>query len=301
MTQPQLRDLVKASNPVVTHQLLSDERDVRTLLAEAKQRAGNPQPSDDLLERPVERRRDMQTQERPIQQVPAQKVPIQRRRLIPAMAGALAVIVIAVGAWALTRDSEPEVASSPIEVMELFDQNAITADYMGAGDIYTPDATYQFIFVDGQSPEIRFFDELPETAGVPDWDGNGTINELDGFLGLGVEVSIGGTTQLLSCTQTDPATAVCDEVREGFAFKNPDHQATWTIGFVGGLIDSIVIEIGPNDGTDGSAVRTYAGWVGANHPDEAASLVNEFSGELKVTPDNLERHRELVAEWVAQR
>jgi len=303
MTQQQLRELITASNPVSTPaRLLPHDQDVRTLFAEIMHRTGNPQPSADPLEQPVERRRDMQTQEKPIQIVRENKAPRQRRRLIPALAGAMAVLVIGAGVWGLTRNTEPDVAAgSPLEVVKLFEESVVTANYGGSSDLFTSDATYQVMLVDGQSPAIRFSDELPPGAGVPDWNGDGTVTELDGFTGLGTELYAGGATTFLSCSQPDAATVLCQEVREGFAFANPAHSANWTFTFADGFIDSIVIEIGPSNGTDPSALRTYGTWVGANYPDEAGTLVNEFSGDWKLTPNTLERHRELVAEWLAQR
>jgi hypothetical protein len=50
------------------------------------------------------------------------------------------------------------------------------------------------------------------------------------------------------------------------------------------------------EGTNGSALRTYGQWVGQNRPDVAGDLVNEFTAEWKLTPDTVERRRELVAD-----
>lgn len=302
MTQQQLRELVKASNPVsAPERLLPQEQDIRSLFEQIMHRAGNPQTSADLLEQPVERRRDMQTQEKPIRVVETPRPIRPKRRLVPALAGAFAVIVIAVGAWALTTNSESDVADlAPIEVADLLNDGVVTGNWGEGGEYYAADATYQFVFVDGQSPEIRFSDELPATAQVDDWDGDGKLTELDGFIGLGAEVYAGGTTTLLSCSQADAVTVVCDEIREGFAFANPAHSASWTFTFADGLISSLVIDVA-GEGTDSSALRTYGGWVEQNHPELAGDLINEFSGAWKLTPGTVETHRDLVAEWVAQR
>lgn len=302
MTPQQLRELIKASNPVSSPaRLLPQDRDVRNLFHEVMHRTGNPQPSADPLEQPVERRRDMQTQEKPIQIVRGNKAPRQRRRLIPALAGAMAVLVIGAGVWGLTRNTEPDAAAgSPLEVTRLFDEGVVTADWSGTTLNYTADATYQFTFGEQQSPVFRFSDELPESAPIVDWDGDGKVTEMDGFIALGAEVYAGGTTTLLSCTQTDAVTAVCQEVREGYAFKNPAHSANWTFTFADGLIDSILIEV-DGEGTDSSALRTYGMWASQNRPEIAGDLFNEATAEWKLTPDTIERHRELVAEWQAQR
>ena len=302
MTQQQLRDLVKASNPVSRPELLlRQDQDVRTLFQQVMHRAGNPQTSADLLEQPVERRRDMQTQEKPVRIVETPRAIRPKRRLVPALAGAIAVVVVVAGVWALTGNTESDVAArSPLEVTELLNEGVVTADHSGGLEYYTAEATYQLVFVDGQSPAIRFSDDLPETAGVADWDGDGKVTEMDGFIGLGAEVYAGGATNLLSCSQADAATVVCDEIREGFAFTSPGHSANWTLTFTDGLIDSIVIDL-VGQGTDSSALRTYGLWATRNRPALAEGLFNESTGEWKLTPDTIETHRQLVAEWQAQR
>jgi len=298
MTRQQLRELVKASNPVsAPERLLPQEQDVRTLYQQVMHRAGNPQQSADLLEQPVERRRDMQTQDKPIQIVREPRTPRSRRRLVPALAGAIAVIVIAVGVVALTGNTESDVAArSPLQVTDLFDEYIVSANYGAAADLYTQDATWQLV----ESPALRFSDELPDSAPVPDWDGDGRVTELDNFASLGVELYAGGTTNFLSCTQPDAFTAVCDEVREGWAFPSPSHSANWTFTIADGLIDSIVIDV-VGQGTDSSALRNYGSWVQQNRPELAGDLVNEFTGAWKLNPDTIDMHRELVAEWQAQR
>lgn len=238
----------------------------------------------------------MQTQEKPVRIVDPPRSIRPKRRLVPALAGAVAVIAIAVGVWALTGDSEQDVADlSPVEVTDLFNEGIVTADYSGGFQYYTADATYQL----EQSPAIRFSDELPETAGVADWDGDGKVTEMDGFIRLGAELYAGGVTTLLSCSPADAATAVCDEVREGFAFKSPSHSAKWTFTFTDGLINSIVIDV-VGQGTDVSLLRTYGGWVEQNRPELAGELIHEFTGAWKLNPDTIETHRELVAEWQAR-
>jgi hypothetical protein len=323
MTQPQLRDLVKASNPVVTHQLLPDERDMRTLYAEAMQRAENPQTSVDLLEQPVERRPEVQTEERQTEFVPEKAQRTTRRRLVPALAAGLALIVAAGGLWAITRTSEPDVAT-PLEVTDLFNETVATADWSAASELYAADATYQWLFPGGQSEVIRFAEqrypfrnlaELPGYGSFPDWDGDGIVTELDSFqASLGGEIYASGTTNFLSCSQPDGATSVCTEAREGYAFTNPAYAAQWTFTISDGLISSIVIEItAPNPplgsnrpcyfcetgGVDPTAVAEYEQWVMENRPELVDDLF-WLSGQRELTPENIDTHRELVAEWVAQ-
>jgi len=302
MTQQQLRELIRASNPVSSPgRLLPQDQDVRALFEEVMHRTGNPQPSADSLEQPVERRRDMQTQDIPIQIVPEERSPRPKRRLIPALAGALAVLVIAVGAWALTRSTEPDFADrSPLQVTDRFNEAVVTADRGAGPDLYAPGATWQLITVDGPSPVFRFSDELPATAPVLDWDGDGQITELDNFFSLGVELYAGGVTDFLVCSQPDGVTAICDEVREGYAFKNPNHSATWTFTIADGLISSIVIDL-VGDGTDLVTAAQYRLWVRDNQPELMSELFDSVNQSLIYTPETLDVHRELIAEWVSQR
>jgi len=302
MTQQQLRELIRASNPVSSPgRLLPQDQDFRVLFEEVMHRAGNPQTSADSLEQPVERRRDMQTQDKPIQIVPEVRSSRPKRRLIPTLAGALAVLVIAVGAWALTRSTEPNFADgSPLQVMDRFNEAVVTADTNAASDLYTPDATWQVTGSEGASPVFRFSDELPATAPVLDWDGDGRVTEFDNWTSLGMDVYAGGVTTLLSCTQPDASTALCDEVREGYAFTNPGHSAAWTFTIADGLISSIVIDL-VGDGTDHVAVAQYRLWVRDTQPELLSELFDPVNQTMMFTPDTIEVHRELVAEWVSQR
>ncbi|NNC93321.1 MAG: hypothetical protein HKN80_12610 [Acidimicrobiia bacterium] len=93
---------------------------------------------------------------------------------------------------------------------------------------------------------------------------------------------------------------MCDEIREGFAFPSSGHSATWTFTITDGRINSIVIDLA-GQGTNASALRTYGLWVSRNRPEVAGDLVNEFTGDWKLTPDTIDAHRQLVAEWQAQR
>lgn len=243
----------------------------------------------------------MQTQERPSEVIGKPRATRPRRRLIPALAGALAVIVVAVGVWALTTNGERNIADrTPLEVTDLFNERVVTAD--PNSDLYAADATWQLIQGGDASPVFRFSDVLPDESPVLDWDGDGQITEMDNFFSLGVELYAGGVTDFLACAQSDTVTALCDEIREGYAFKNPSHSANWTFTITDGLISKIVIDLVGN-GTDAAAVNSYRLWVDENRPELVDDLfASAFLGtQLQLTPDTIETHRQIVAEWQAQR
>lgn len=166
----------------------------------------------------------MQTQEKPIEVVREPRARRPKRRLVPALAGAFAVIVVAVGVWALTGGDETNIADrSPLEVTALFNERIVTAD--PNYDLYAADATWQ-LTGQSESPVFNFSDVLPATAPVLDWDGDGQVTELDNFFSLGVELYAGGVTDFLSCSQQDAVTAVCEEVREAMRFRIPAIRRT---------------------------------------------------------------------------
>lgn len=149
--------------------------------------------------------------------------------------------------------------------------------------------------------DVRLFDDLPvQGAGVEDWDGDGRLTEMDLQLWIGADFYAGGTTTFLSCSESDSATAVCDDVREGFAFLNPARQPiTYTFTVGGGLIEGIVVEVGEGeDPTDPEAVAEFEQWVMNNRPELVDGLFF-LDGRRELTMDNVDTHRELVAEWVA--
>lgn len=213
--------------------------------------------------------------------------------------------LVLVGAYAMTAmlagacgSDTPAVAGrSAIDVTDLFSEMVVAGDWSGGAELYTADATWQFVSPTDSSPPIRLADELPPEAEVADWDGDGLTTELDFFTSLGAEVYAGGLTAILSCEQADAETAVCEESREGYAFENPSHSANWTITLADGLIRSIFIDV-TGDGENTIKVLDFQEWVQENDPEVAADL---FAGRANriITPDNVETHRRLATEWLA--
>jgi len=116
MTQHKLRELVKASNPVYTPaRLLPQDEDVRTLFLEVMNRTANPQASTDLLDTTVERRREMETQEKQLRVAPKPTPRSERRRrLVYGLTAALVALIVGSVVWAVVlNDPEPDVAPQP--------------------------------------------------------------------------------------------------------------------------------------------------------------------------------------------
>jgi hypothetical protein len=319
MTQPQLRNLVRASNPVVNpERLLLEEREVLALYGEAMQRAGNPQMSADLLDQPVERRRDMQTQQRPTEFVTQRPTRPPRRWLVTAVAAAVVVLVIGAGALLFNNDS-PEVIDPPpttlapttttlqldpavLEVGDALNAAATVADWGAVTALFADSATLQFISPEGPSPEVSMSDPIPEDAGLVDWNGDGAVTQLDWFLRQGAEIHVGQTTAMLACEAVDAATLVCDEAREGFVFKTEGHKVTWTLTVGDGVITNLVLDVTQStaNGSDPLEVGRYRIWIGDNYPELEGELFADPI-TLAITPDNLDTHHQLVAEWQAGR
>lgn len=242
----------------------------------------------------------MQTREQPVEMVRVPRRERPQKRLAPALAAALALVVVGAGVWALTRSDAPVANRSPLEVADQFNQLVATGEWETGRALYAEGATYQINWSGQEGEVIVLSDPFPEDAGVPDWDGDGVVTNMDAFDWLGSELYAAGTTSFLACTQTDATTAVCDEVREGFAFPSSSHSATWTITTnEAGLVTSIVIE-GRGEGTSSGLVADYSLWLIVNHPELEEELLDGF-GTLRLTPDTVDTHRQMVAEWQAQR
>ena len=211
------------------------------------------------------------------------------------LVGALAIIVVTL--WACGSDDPSAAERTPLDVMELFAQGVVEADWSGMRDLYTPEATWQVVTPDDSSPVIRLADELPGNAGVDEWDGDGVLTENDFFSFLGAEVYAGGITDILSCEQPDVTTAVCDEAREGYAFENAGHSASWTVTVSDGQIASMVIDL-TGDGIDIGKVAQFKAWAEENRAEQADGLFDAF-GDRKITPDTVDTHRRLAMEWLA--
>jgi hypothetical protein len=251
------------------------------------------------VDRTVERRQDMQTSEKPVRVVRQPRPNRPRGNRAPALIAAIAALAVVVGVWAFMRPSEPDVASrSPIEVTELFNEVVVTGNWSAGADLYTDDATWQLISPEGESPAIRMSDALPPDADAADWDGDGLVTEADFFASLGAEVYAGGITDLLSCSQVDSVTAVCDEARVGYAFMSSSHSAAWTFTMRDGLISNILIDLKGN-GVDALAYSQFRLWVKETRPEVADQLFDP-AGERILTPDTVELQRELATEWLAE-
>ena len=301
-------------------------------------RQANPLPNDSagpygflsmtaLLDRIDERNTDMQTQERPTIG-PSRPRDERPRWLIPALAGALAVVIgIGLGALLLIGGSdeidviEPALPSttvpttvlavaSPLDVANLYNEAVATGDWTALRELYSDTAEQQVVLPTETLPKEVVIDRVPRTP--DDWDGDGLLTGFDGFIHEGAWQFAAGTTAFLSCSQVDDVTAACAEVWEGFAFRRPDMESiTHTLTIVDGVITFHVIEV-PQRSADpilSNPVAEYRQWVSENRPELEAALFDRRdipSGTDArwpdwITPDTAETHRELVAEWQAQR
>ena len=205
------------------------------------------------------------------------------RRLIPALAGALAVIVaIVVGALLLAGGgNEPDVIEpapipttlpqavvpTPLEVTNLYNEAVAAGDWTALRALYADTAEQQVVLPTETLPKEAVFDRVPRTP--DDWDADGLLTGFDGFIHEGAWQYAAGTTTFLSCSQVDAVTAACAEVWEGFAFKRPYMESiTHTLTIVDGVITFHVIEV-PQRSADpilDHVVDEYRQWVSENRP-----------------------------------
>jgi phosphoribosylanthranilate isomerase len=138
-------------------------------------------------------------------------------------------------------------------------------------------------------------------------DGDEVITWFDGILWDAANDYAAGVTLAYTCDQTDPSTVVCEGVFEEHAFisETSDMQVMITFTVEDGLITHHQFDARPlhlafylsekGRDVDQGLSGEYRRWVRENHP-ETGNLF--WAGHL--TPDNVEKHRELVAEWRAQ-
>ena len=320
MTQQQLRELVKASNPVsAPERLLPQEQDVRTLFERVMHGAGNPQPSADLLEPPVERRRDMQTQEKPVRAVETPRPIRSKRRLLPALAGAMVVIAAAAGIWVLVGGNSD--TASPIEVGQALDEATRAGDWEAVRALFADEATFltEATSADGgpapfDLPPVRPFADPTgsggayfATGGSFDWDGD---IQLTGFDHLANQTMVSWAMGISShdvCSQPDATTLVCERVFSGNPFP-ADPSLVLEVSLVytveDGLITGLVEQVRGIENThfDPDLVAEYQDWVRANRPGRNPDdVLFDRLAEMSITPDTAEVHRQLIAEWQTQR
>ncbi len=256
----------------------------------------------------IERRAGMQTQKQVgLPTPPPKKTP---RRWIPAIASfaaAVAAIVVVAAIWASSSD-EPDVGGrTPLEVGEALNSYAIAGDWEAARLLYADGATYTNSVGFGLGG-VALNVPMAETIDFPepeyvDWDGDGSITLFDEQAALMKESYATGVTRFLSCSQTDPSTVVCDLPYEGYAFRTTNPillPTTYTV--VEGRITSQTLDASEMEGWyyDTNLRIEYQEWVRTSEPDLEGDLFRSF-GSPSITPDNIETHRELIAEWRAQR
>ena len=280
----------------------------------------------------IERRTGMQTQDQPTQTASAPRPPTKKRWLVPALAGAAAVIAAIVVAVALLSGSdEPDVTNeaplTPLEVGEAMNLAHVTGDVGAERSLYADDATFTDLASTLLPGSGRAVEDLPlstllasvagpdgsymrpdpvwPAVGPDDWDADGdrllTVFDVQSIV-TATEYAA-GVSVYHTCTQADATTIVCDDVLEGFPFlTDPSgYQVTNTYTVVDGRITHRVLDYTNTIGkrVDAARVIDYQEWVRANRPELESRLFN-FFGSLRIRPDSLEPHREAIAEWKAQ-
>jgi hypothetical protein len=147
---------------------------------------------------------------------------------------------------------------------------------------------------------------------VVDWDGDSSRSGLDS---VAQDTMIGwamGFSVFESCQAEDTSTLVCVGLWDEHPFPNPgrgEEIAIHTV--VDGLITDTTWDIEGVTGNisviDRIEANEYAAWVEANRTEFTADaeLFQTTAGDpitaLVMTPDTVGIHRQLIAEWVAQR
>ncbi|MBT8164255.1 MAG: hypothetical protein HKO82_01545 [Acidimicrobiia bacterium] len=271
-----------------------------------------------LLERIDERSTEVQTQQR--RDTGATAPPSTKRPgwLVPALAGAAAVIVaILVVVLVFTGDDGPDAIEpaptpttlpqaavpTPLEVTNLYNEATAAGDWEALRALYADTAELEVNSVAGETfvERVSLADYVPQTP--YDWDGDGSVDGFDGLTDDAARQHAIGTTTFVTCSQVDDVTAACQEVWEGSALSvrgNPHNN--WTLTIIDGVITLHVIEVvpRPDNPIDSNLVAGYRTWINDNKPELSIAELFEDISRLAISPDTVPVHRELIAEWQAE-
>lgn len=245
---------------------------------------------------------DMQTEERPTPIRPSSEPPGGRRWLIPALTAAavlVVAIVIGVAVFGGGEDSpvdvvgptDPAPAAAPLEVATTWIERFESGDVAGYEALIAPDATFACLECS--------YGELDETGlYFP------TRNDQEGTDSRILGASSGSLNA--TCTESAP-TVSCDiRVTSEFGFVGDDGQpaneytAKLTFTVEGGLITHYEHHAGTGNWFDYGQIKAYETWLAAENPAAHEDLFF-FGTMLTSEQSQFERHRELVAQWVAAR
>lgn len=280
-----------------------------------------------LLDRIDERSTDMQTRENQTVVKPRRPDASPKRTgrgWLRAALAAGAVVIVAV-AVAVALPGGGDVSQPPLEVVEALDAATVAGDWEAVRELYADDATYTRVddgfghdYVRHGKDEVGQ-DNMPLTSpGIDarnapltsiyppfDWDGDGSVTGFDDLASLTMANYAWGMTRYYSCTQPDATTVVCDLVLEGHALWPEAQPVTDTFTVIDGLITHQVYDTtgAPGDPkADPFETRLdYLGYIEDNHPELEGTLFSQRLGELRMTPESAELHRQFIAEWRAQR
>lgn len=255
-----------------------------------------------------------------------------RRLALAAAAFALIVVIVtAVVVLASDQNTLPDVTNdaplTPLEVGQALNAAIVAGDWEAVRVLYADDATYTLVddgfgihssvrhrlaTLDSFRPD-RAVDRLLVTpkfnrsssVGVPfnvyEWIEDESFDGFDDLAADAMALYTQGVTTALSCTQPGPGAVVCDNVLEGHAFLSGAPLTVDTLTVVDGLITHQEYDtLGARDEDSFTLQVEYQTYVGANHAELEEDLFYQL-GRLTITPDTVETHRQLIAEWSAQR
>jgi hypothetical protein len=285
----------------------------------------------------IERRTEVQTDKRT--EVAAKpQVDKRGRRSLALVAGfvAVAALVVAGAIWLFGAGSDSDVTNAPpaLDVIEALDAAIVAGDWQAVVALYAEDATYTELddgfgghdwvrhgrmanFGCSLTECLRVDWSLSETSSVADpnealqsiypgydWDGEPGITGFDDLATLAMANYARGVTDFYSCTQADEVTVVCDIILQGDAFVSEAPTVTDTFTVEDGLIIKQVYDRSSSnyEGTsspDFSAIVDYQTYVEENA--DPQGLFGSSLGVLRINPTRVETHKQLIAEWRAQR
>jgi hypothetical protein len=191
---------------------------------------------------------------------------------------------------------------TPLEVGDALNAAIVAGDLTEIRQLYSDDATYHDLKA---GPLGSILD--PTFGPFPDWDGDELNTLFDEWLWDFANDYAAGVTRAYSCEPTEPSTVTCEGVFENHAFMTAasDLAVMITLTVENGVITHHQLDAGPvnfsgvwNMKLPDELVVSYERWAEENHPEREKGLFLE--GHLIMSPETVEAHRQLIAEWRQQ-
>ena len=186
----------------------------------------------------------------------------------------------------------------------------MAGDWRAIQAAYSEDAAYDWVTPESADGGPGLFSEpnarFPVIFPYSDWDGDGTITNLDALTSNEMMQYVNGRTELGDCVVDEGDRVICDQPSARGIFwtdGNELYSGTWTYTIEDGVIAHVAFEIvRGSSGLARARAAEFEMWLDDNRPELGDTLFIPFTdrGSAWIGPDTYELFREVVSEWDAQ-